>query len=164
MAIWPFNRNKQQPSDLPQEVQDYYQAEKREKVGIAGLLALGTLLGTIVVVLGLFFGGRWVYRTAFKDDKPAAPVQTGSTNNGAQPEEPAVQSEPSEPKPAAPKPKPSKPKRRTVAVQPRVSRPEAGKSGLPSTGPEDNWAIVASVAIVASGIYYVYGDRSKVRV
>jgi len=81
MAIWPFNRKKEQSSDLPQEVQEYYQAEKRERVGVAGLLALGTLVVTIGLAIGLFFGGRWAYRSLFNKDKQTASVnQTKDTS------------------------------------------------------------------------------------
>lgn len=78
LNFWPFNRNKNEDSTLPEEVQDYYQAEKRERAGVAGLLAVGTLLATVVLALGLFFGGRWLYRTVFdNNDTPETAEQRG---------------------------------------------------------------------------------------
>lgn len=70
-----FNRQKNIQA-LPQEVQDYYHAEKRGRVGVAWLLSLATLILTFVIAAVLFFGGRWVYRTVFnKNDNK----QTGSS-------------------------------------------------------------------------------------
>lgn len=67
--MWPFKRrNKQDQSDVPPEIQDYYQSERRERTGIAWLLALATLAVTVVLAIILFFGGRWLYRTFFGND------------------------------------------------------------------------------------------------
>lgn len=66
-----LNRRKKNTDVLPEEVREYYQAEKRQKAGVAWVLALGTLLVTFLVAGALFFGGRWAYRAIFdKDDKP----------------------------------------------------------------------------------------------
>lgn len=79
--------------ELPQEVQEYYQGERRERTGVAWLLALGTLIVTLAVAFGLFWTGRWVYRTVAGDDNkktptiaqpaspasPASPTGTSST-------------------------------------------------------------------------------------
>lgn len=66
LNFWPFKRN--QDDILPEEVKDYYESEKREKAGVAGMLAIGTLLLTVALALGLFYSGRWVYRTVFDRD------------------------------------------------------------------------------------------------
>lgn len=61
--MWPF---KKKPAEgiaaVPEEIQDYYAAERRGRTGIAWLLALATLLTTLALAAALFFGGRWVYR------------------------------------------------------------------------------------------------------
>ncbi len=80
MAFW--NRNKKN-TDVPAEIQEYYQAERRERTGIAWLLALGTLLVTIILALAIFFAGRWVWRTVTNnDDSQTKTTQTdqGSSN------------------------------------------------------------------------------------
>ena len=48
--------------EVPEEIQDYYQTERRERAGVAWLLAFGTLVVTILLAGGIFFGGRWAYR------------------------------------------------------------------------------------------------------
>ncbi len=50
-----LRRNKTTAPDMPPEVDDYYQAEKRDRKGAAWLLGLGALLVTVALVLGLFF-------------------------------------------------------------------------------------------------------------
>ncbi len=63
-----FKRKKQNTDVLPAEVREYYQSERRERAGVAWLLALGTLLLTFVIAAALFFGGRWLYNTIFNND------------------------------------------------------------------------------------------------
>ena len=58
-----FNRNKTNLAGMAPEVSDYYKAEGRERAWVAWLLAIGTLLVTIFVVLGVFYGGRWAFRS-----------------------------------------------------------------------------------------------------
>lgn len=67
MANWSLRRKNTQ-ENVPEEVKEYYQAERRERVGVAWLLALVTLAVTILLAAALFFGGRWVYRSLFVDD------------------------------------------------------------------------------------------------
>lgn len=76
-----FKRRKQETDVLPAEVREYYQSERRERAGVAWLLALGTLFLTFFIAAGLFFGGRWVYRTVFNNDKGTN--QTASQNDGS---------------------------------------------------------------------------------
>jgi len=79
---WPFNRNKTtDTTDVPKEVRDYYQSERREHMGVAWLLALGTLLLTMALAVGLFFGGRWVYRTLFDNSKDQPAVIQNESGN-----------------------------------------------------------------------------------
>lgn len=73
MVKWPFRR-KQTEDDVPQEIQEYYQSEKRERVGVAWMLALGTLVVTVLLALGIFYGGRWAYRALFDDNGETAPA------------------------------------------------------------------------------------------
>ena len=63
-----FNRRNKNKEVLPQEVREYYQAEKRDRTGMAWLLAITTLVVTFLIAAGLFFGGRWAYRAIFDND------------------------------------------------------------------------------------------------
>lgn len=73
-----FNRKKKSTIVLP-ELEKYYEAERRERTGLAWILALVSVAGVALVLIGVFFGGRWTYRH-FKSNKPetVAVVQTDS--------------------------------------------------------------------------------------
>lgn len=82
MALSFFKRNKQDTDVLPTEVREYYENERRERTGVAWLLALGTLVLTFVIAAALFFGGRWAYHVAFSNDKDNDGQQTTSQDDG----------------------------------------------------------------------------------
>lgn len=79
-----FRKNKQNDV-LPEEVQDYYRAEQRDRMGMAWLLAVGAFIATILVVFGLFFAGRWVYRSltsnGVEETETSEQIQTDSEEN-----------------------------------------------------------------------------------
>lgn len=77
-----FNRRTNKNDVLPEEVRDYYQAERRERTGRAWLLALATLLVTFLIAAGLFFGGRWLYRTIFDRNDNKATNTTSQVEEG----------------------------------------------------------------------------------
>lgn len=111
-----FRRNKTEEDVIvPEEVQTYYQEERRSRRWLAWLLAFGTLLATVLITLGLFYGGRWAYhklrptakpgnvgvqnepisKPQKSDDQPATgttPPATSpaSPNNSAQPQTPTT--------------------------------------------------------------------------
>jgi len=93
MAIWPFNRKKQEDT-LPEEAKEFYESGRKERSGMAWLMALGTLIVTVVLALLLFYGGRWVYNRFAGDDEPKnqpteatkqTQEQSGGSNNNSQP-------------------------------------------------------------------------------
>jgi hypothetical protein len=77
-------RKKTVDPNLPPEVQAYSQAEHRERMGVAWLVGIVSLIISLAVITGLFFGGRWAYRKlAHKDSKPTPAV----TNNNSDQQE-----------------------------------------------------------------------------
>lgn len=91
--MWPFNRNQVDETGMPPEVHQYYQAEHRERVGVAWALAFGTLLVTVGLALGGFYGGRAVYRKVAKNDKKPETTQvaTKSKNETSSTQTPSSQ-------------------------------------------------------------------------
>lgn len=86
-----FRRQKKDVSVLPEEVQDYYRAERRDRTGKAWLLAIATLIVTFLIAAGLFFGGRWIFRTIFGNDD-----NKGSSQSETQQEASSEESEQSD--------------------------------------------------------------------
>lgn len=122
MAIWPFNR-KRQDQALPEEVQDYYDSSRKQRTGMAWLLALGTLVVTVLLAVLLFFGGRWVYQQFAGDDEPAqettqtespeqdatdqAATPSGNNQQGASNQQGSSSTNTATPSPATPAPTPN---------------------------------------------------------
>lgn len=74
MAFWNRRRD---TTGVPQEVQEYYQTAKRERAGVAWLLAIATLVVTVILALAIFFAGRWLWRAL--TDKDASTTETSQT-------------------------------------------------------------------------------------
>lgn len=178
MVKWPFRRNDnttEQPEyQVPSEIQSYYDAERRERTGVAWLMATGTLVVTILLAVGLFFGGRWIYRkVANNDPQPAvntASVEQSPSENAA--EEPQTSStttnEPSPvPTPPATAPStatpPATPSPTPTPASPSTSAANNQNSNLPSTGPGHVAAAVALATIIGSLGHYAVTNRSASR-
>ena len=65
------------------ELEEYYanQNQKKSRPLKAWLMALLSLLITVAIIIALFLGGRWLYRT-FVDDNDGSSTTTTSDNSG----------------------------------------------------------------------------------
>ena len=159
---WPFRRDKD-TATVPQEIQEYYQSERRERTGIAWLLALGTLLVTIALAILLFFAGRWLYRTVANrdDNKPGQTTEQAAQDQPAQTSPDTNETTTPAPSPdngAANAPAPgSQP---APAQTPATGTSNSDTSGLPNTGPGDVIGIFA-VTTIAGAVAHraIYGRR-----
>lgn len=82
---------KKQEDILPDEVDKYYQSQKRARIGTAWMLGFLTLIVTLAIALGLYYGGRYVYREVI-DSEDTSEITTDQDQAGSVPEE-AGQSE-----------------------------------------------------------------------
>lgn len=146
-----FRRNNIKAA-VPAEVQEYYQSEKRDKAWLAWLLAIGTLFATIIVVLGLFFGGRWTYRKlANNPKKPTVGVQKAPVSDQA--------NKPSNPSTATTStPATNPPANSSANSTPQNSTPTASttanSNNLPSTGPGDIVAVFFITSVMGYVLHY----------
>lgn len=155
MAIWPFGKMKRRKTtDVPEEVQEYYQSERRERVGIAWLLAIATLVTTIVLAFGLFYGGRWAWRQTFGDDQQTTTTQTEAEQSEEANNQPASQPAQNQPQatPPAEQPKPSQP------AVPKET-PSATPKNMAQTGPASTLAVFVGATILGALAYQVYIRR-----
>ncbi len=131
--MWPFKRKNSNVlgTNVPPEVQNYYQAERRQRLSVAWLLGAGTLVATLVLAVGIFFGGRWLYRSLHHTSTSTATSQ-GKSDVGPSKTPSAASSTPSTPKPT---PSTSSAQPSTPTASAPSSSPATGDN-LPHTGPD----------------------------
>lgn len=139
MAIFDRFKRKQKVV-LPEEVNEYYQSQRRERVSVAIILGVVALVVTLLIAAGLFFGGRFLYRKISGTEvKKPATVQVeekktseeGSSSadnqNGGRVDAPA------NPAPSSPAPTPAP----TTSTPAPAQTPALGDTpALPRTGDE----------------------------
>lgn len=155
-----FRRKQVDTTSLPPEVQDYYQAERRGRSWAAWVLALITLIVTVLLVLGLFFGGRFIYRKVRGTDKPApVAVQTDNDDQEAQNPTPSTPANP----PTVQAPQGSTPSQlpsdgttsptttapNGTGTTPTQTTTPTPDGNLPNSGPGDTLAIFLAVSVLA---------------
>lgn len=164
----PVVEQEQPKSNLPKEVQDYYESGSRERRGMAWLLGLGTLLVTLLLAAGIFFGGRWIYnKIANNNDQPQDTAQIGedqkkeesnqnNQNSGSNSSD--SNSNQNQPQPT-PAPTPTPTPAPTPTPQPTptpVPAPQTQDSkSVPNTGPGDVVAIAVATTVVSMAGFYV---------
>lgn len=142
MAFWDRFKRREQ-SVLPEEVQQYYQSENRQRTGVAVFLGIVALIITILLATGLFYGGRYVYRQINNDDNQTASQQEaqGQSNSGQNSTSPA-ENKPAEttPTPASnpsatpPATSPTTPPASTAGPALGDTPPSSAPQPLPHTG------------------------------
>ncbi len=183
MAVWPFNRsnNDKMPNGkpVPKEVQQYYASERRERVGLAWLIAFVSLIITTAVILGLFVGGRWVYHkvhtksttTAVKSNSPANKNTKPQTNNRTttKPNSSANSSNQSQSTakpnnnpsstttPSASTPSTTAPS--TTASPAAQNQPTASTQKITNTGPGQTIGVFLSASLLGAVVYQLYLRR-----
>lgn len=153
--MWPFKREKSDKT-VPPEVQEYYNAEKRERMGLAWILAFVTLAVTVLVVLGLFVGGRWAYRKITQKDKPTVttvqepqspPSSSNSGNNSSGGS--GAPAQPSGNQGSTLQPTPSGSGTNAPPAPPQGSN----VASTPNTGPGDTLGVFVVATAVGIGLY-----------
>ncbi len=150
-----FNRKKADPSVLP-EVDQYYSAERRDRAGLAWVLALVSIVIVAGLIVALFLGGRFVYNklTDNNEETKTAETSDAPSFDGA----PSPSNEPSE----APAPEPSDESEPSgdeelATETPATSTPRT--TDLPHTGPAHTLVAFLAVTILAGGLHAVITSR-----
>lgn len=97
--MWPFRRKSDQTklNPVPDEIRAYYQAETKDKMWKIWLLSAVTFVGTLIVVLLIFWGGRWTWRHFRADQKANQASQSQSAATIDHSKRPSTPSKPSKP-------------------------------------------------------------------
>jgi len=130
-----FKRRQKNVSNsvIPQEIQDYSQTEHREKMGIATLVGFISLLLTLIVLFGMFVGGRWMYRKIAGTDSKSnstTVVEKSTDETKASSKQDSQKDASNTPEAAASSP--SGPAQQSE----NPTTPAAPSSALPTTGPD----------------------------
>lgn len=136
-----FNRKKSNVNDpsIPPEVQAYSQAEHRERMGIAWLVGVVSLVLFSFVLAGLFFGGRWMYQTIAGPSSSDSQSQPSTENDQSSKEKDQTKEEnnpaatPEGDQPTAPS---TTPPPQTTPSAPATT-PTTGPT-IPRTGPDSD--------------------------
>ncbi len=165
MARWPFRRTKKSDVNVPNEVQEYYDAERRQHMGVAWLIAFLSLVVTVIVATGLFFGGRWTYRKlAHKSPATVKTAQSDTKQNGSESSESKANDKNTS------KDKSSNSSAHTkssnasgTSEQKTASNRNATGSTLPDTGPGNTLAIFMTSTAVGVTFYQLILRRKLSR-
>lgn len=170
-----FKRTKKD-SVLP-EVDKYYEGERRDRAGLAWLLALVSVIIVAVIIISVFLAGRWLYRQITKDDNAGVAVTeieapsfdggtTDESDDAADDQRRAEEAAKAEAEKKAEEERRAKEEaeRGRVDAPARTETPSVpvtGDSGapLPSTGPANLVGVFAGVTTLAGGIHYVVERR-----
>jgi cytoskeletal protein RodZ len=157
-----FNRNKDTKA-LP-EVEQYYQAERRDRTGLAWLLALVSMIIVAGLLVGIFMAGRWAYDQLANNDDEVAITETSEeapSFDGA-PTDNSAESTPAETPSAGTdeevKPNPAVTAPTTTPAP--TQTPRTGSDELPRTGAGSIAMIFTGVTLAAGSAHYAVQRRS----
>lgn len=162
VALENRQKNNSKSKSVPPEVKQYYASEHRERVGLAWLIAFLSLIVTVAVVAGLFFGGRWAYRKIVKNDTPPSQGQGVSNLPDSAPDSDS-KSRPNDLQPSTPPPsgdaeintsEPSENNSQSNRKQ-SDSQPES----ITNTGPGSTLTVFVAVSILAAAGHWQYQRR-----
>lgn len=157
-------KRKKTDSVLP-EVDKYYEGERRERAGLAWLLALISIIIVAFIIIGVFLAGRWVYRQVTKDDNAnetaTSDVEVPSFDGSTDSQNSDEKSE--EEKRAEAEAKAEEDQQGRVDAPARTDVPSVPATGdnapLPNTGPANLIGVFAGVTTLAGGIHYIVERR-----
>lgn len=162
-----FRRTKKD-SVLP-EVDKYYEAERRDRAGLAWLLALISIGVVALVIIGAFLGGRWAYRQITKDDNETVSLNDSNNNSDApsfdgtpenSQDNATDNSDESTQAPADNGNSEATPQTNTPSTTPATGD---ANTNLPKTGPEHVAAVFLVTAIAAGGAHQLIERRKAIR-
>ena len=75
-------KNSKKTPVLP-ELEKYYEAEQKERAGLAWLLSIVSVAAVALLIIGIYFGGRAVYRNLTNDNSAEVAVveENNKSNN-----------------------------------------------------------------------------------
>ena len=144
------------------DAQNFYQDDKIERKSVAWLLTGASMIATVAICLGVFFGGRAAYREF--TSKKTETVATESTNTtfvatNSLPSTPTPATTPIVTKPApTPEPTPTPTPVPAPVTTPSVQQTPV-KTKLTNTGPGNILSTFVAITTLATLLHYAYNRR-----
>lgn len=155
--MWPFRRREDvSTTDASNEKDDYYRTERRERVGLAWLLALASLVATILIALALFYGVRFIYHKIHHTNSPSA---TTSTSTGTVSEPSTSQSGTSGQSTSGQTNAPGSGTTSTPSVATPSGSSAGSSSNIANTGPGSTISIFVAVSLLGVVAHHLYSRR-----
>lgn len=178
-------KRKKKDSVLP-EIDKYYEGERRDRTGVAWLLAIVSVLVVALFLVGIFLAGRWAYRTIKGNDtdvaitttdgedalnlpsfdgKPSESTENKPDSNEKQEDSPNSDQSPSQDESegtveAPATPGQTNPDSAAPTTPPTTTVPSTGDSPLPNTGPTENLLAIFLVVSIATGsLHFAVNNR-----
>lgn len=150
--MWKFSRKPKTfegAPPMPPELNEYYQAEKRQQTAVTWLLGFATLAVTIAIAFGLFLSARWIVQKV-RNNPSKSPETTQQQGSGNDQDGEATGATGTTPTNVAAGSGTGRVDAGGAATAPRTSVPN---STLPSTGPTET-LVVFFVATLAGTFAY----------
>lgn len=157
--MWPFSRKPKSfdgAPAMPPELNNYYQAEKRQQTAVTWLLGFATLAITIAIAFGLFLSARWIVQKVRNNpDKGPETTQQQGEDNDKDDETAAAPAQPA--KPAQPASEPAG--RVDAGGSNTAPKTTASSTTLPSTGPTETLAVFMVATLAGTFAYRLTTKR-----
>ncbi len=164
-------KRKSDQSVLP-EIERYYDAEKRERAGLAWLLALASIACVALLLIGLFYSGHWLYRKTIHTGGKVGVSTSGISNStnktigGSKKNTTPKTTAPSKPTPQTPAPTSATPKVPTdlkvpALTTPAPSAPTNPPNNLANTGPSSTVAIFIGSVLGFTALHNVFSRTRR---
>lgn len=163
MKLNPFKRQNQSMNPapaMPPELNDYYNAEKRQRTVVTWLLGLATLAVTVALAFALFLGARWVINKIHHQAPTPQPTTVETTSAPAAPPAPTTSNESGTTNSAAGSPSTATNQTKpTTSTNTQAGQTSSATTALPNTGPGDVLAIMLGTTVLGTLAHRRYARR-----
>ena len=121
----------QLPGKMPTEVEEYYKERQKAQRIVPFLLMVATLVVTLALSFGIFYGGKWAYTRMKGNNNTATTETTKPTNPAEAPTKPGTDTQPGSTS--------SNPNNTQAPSSSVSSTPNTGPSAIPNTGPTSDF-------------------------
>ena len=142
---------------MPPELNDYYQAEKRQQTVVTWLLGFATLAVTVAIAFGLFLSARWIVQKVRNTPAktPVTSQEVGVNKDKGQTTTPTPSTNPTTPTESSTGASNTAGQSTQTSTGPKTS---SAVTSLPNTGPAETLAVFFVATAVGT---FAYSRRTR---